>query len=277
MSPPGIDDDHHGEQEAASILLLRVAFRLLGEARLRGDFGEEAELAERAATLADELTGGAPSPDPRRASVEVGLIRPDLISLAASFSKDSVTTWSLMLDGTLYDGGGTVGFATAVKVDPQELSAEERADLERRQAEWQAEHERQRQFTATRFVRAVAAPPQPGASVPVLAILLYEDGFYVENTYGQEPPTFDPEMDAEQFFALRRQEKPEIAVEDDVGTEYFESGGGGWGGDARVSHSSFGFAPAPPPEAGLLRINANGETVELDLGPYPPEVRGMHD
>jgi len=266
MSLPGFAGDDHGEQEVASILLLQVALRLLGEARLRGDFGDEAQVAEQAATLADELSGGAASPDPRRAHLEVDLIRPARISLAASFREDSATTESLMLDGTLYDGGA-VGFTTAVRVDPQELSAEDRADLERRQAEWQAELEREQQFTATRFLRAVAAPQQPGATTPILAVLLYEDGFYVENTYGKEPLTFEPDMNAEQFFALHSEEKHEIAVKDDIGTEYFESGGGGWGGGVRVSHSSFGFAPAPPPDARLLRISANGETVELDLRP----------
>jgi hypothetical protein len=72
-------------------------------------------------------------------------------------------------------------------------------------------------------------------------------------------------MDAARFFAAQREDKPEIALADDVGTEYFESGGGGWGGGVRVSHSSQGFAPAPPPEARLARITVNGETVELDL------------
>ncbi len=263
MNPPGIDSDYHDSQESASLLLLRVALMLLGEARLRGDFGDEAELAERAAALADGLTGGAASPDPRRAAVEVGLLRPDRISLVAPFMENSATAWSLMLDGTLFDGG-TVGSMRAVKVDPQELSAEVRADLERRQAEWQARHEGLEQFTATRFVRAVTAPPQPGAAVQVLAIMLYEDGFYVELTYDKEPPTFDPEMSAEQFFA--REKDPEVKVEDDLGTEYFESGSGG-GGGVRVSHSSRGFAPAPPPDARLLRLSAGGETVELDPGP----------
>lgn len=266
MSPSGIEGYDHRPQEAASILLLQVALRLLGEARLRGDFGNEAELAERAATVADELTAGAPSPDPRRAPVEVDLIRPDRIALAVSFEEDGMATESLMLDGALYDGGTVVSMSAAM-VDPQELSPEERADLERRQAEWEAGSERQQQFTATRFLRAVAAPPQPGAAMPVLAVLLYEDGFYVESTHDKEPPTFEPDMDAEQFFALHDEEKPEITVEDDIGTEYFESGGGGWGGGVRVSHSSIGFAPTPPRDARLLRISANGETVELDLRP----------
>jgi len=262
MNPGGIDSDYHDSQESASLLLLRVGLMLLGEARLRGDFGDEAELAEWGAALADGLTGGAASPDPRRAAVEVGLLRPDRISLVAPFMENSATTWSLMLDGTLFDGG-TVGSMRAVKVDPQELSAEERAALERREAEWQARHEGLEQFTATRFVRAVAAPPT-AAAVQVLAIMFYEDGFYVELTYDKEPPTFDPEMSAEQFFA--REKDPEVKVEDDLGTEYLESGSGG-GAGVRVSHSSRGFAPAPPPDARLLRLSAGGETVELDPGP----------
>jgi hypothetical protein len=264
VSPPGIDSEHHIEEEAESILLLRVGLLLLGEARLRGDFGDEAELAQRAAALAAELTGGAPSPDPQRAAVEVELLRPDRISLAAPFREGGATTWSLMLDGTLFDGG-TAGSMTAVAIDPQELSVEERADLERHQEEWRAHHERATQFTATRFVRAIAAPPQRGAEVRVLAIMLYEDGFYVEHTYDSEPTAlFDLHLTAEQFFARHLEAEPEIEVEDDVGTEYFVSGGGGGGGVA-VSHSSRGFAPAPSTGARVLRITAGGTTVELDL------------
>ncbi len=53
------------------------------------------------------------------------------------------------------------------------------------------------------------------------------------------PQAFDPEMDDEQFFAMHRGENPVIAITDDVGTEYFPSGGGTAGG-VRVSHSSQG-------------------------------------
>jgi hypothetical protein len=252
-------------QEDAGILLLQVALVLLGEARLRGDFGEETALGERAVALADEFTGGAPSPDPRRPPIEVDLLRPDRISLAAPFEPGHASTWSLMLDGTLYDGA-TTGSVMAKMIDRETLSTEERADLERRRKEWEARIERERRFTASRFVRAVAAPPQPTATHPVLAVLLYEDGFYVEYTYDKEEPmTFDPEMDATQFFAARQEDRREIAIADDIGTDYFESGGGGWGGGVRVSHSSQGFAPAPPPQARLLRVTVNDETVGLDL------------
>jgi hypothetical protein len=112
------DDGHHQGQEAASILLLRVALRLLGEARLRGDFGSEAKLSSRAATLADEITCGVPSPDPRRAAVEVDLLRLDRVFLCAPF-EGGITYWSLKLDGTLFDGG-TAGSARSVKADRQD-------------------------------------------------------------------------------------------------------------------------------------------------------------
>jgi hypothetical protein len=257
---PPFEDEHEAAQEAAGILLLRVALALLGEARLRQGFGEEEALAERAATLAAELNGGAPSPDPERPSVEASLLRPDRISLSVPFAERSSTVERLSLDGILFDGG-TSGSITFEQVEPGELGLEERADLERRQAEWQAELDRRQRFTATRFVRAVAAPSQPGVTVPILAVELFEDGFYVDYTYDTAVPTLDLGMTAEQFFA--REKDPEVKVEDDLGTGYFESGGGG----VRVSHASRGFAPAPPCDARILRITAGGATVELDLEP----------
>ncbi|HWI94528.1 MAG TPA: hypothetical protein VNS60_00515 [Solirubrobacterales bacterium] len=263
MNPSPFENEHEEAQEAASILLLRVALALLGEARLRGDFGEEAVLAARAAALTAEFNGSAPSPDPEPSPVTTSLLRPDRISLSAPFSESSSVVESLRLDGILFDGG-TVSGVTSEEIEPRELSPEEQADLERRQAEWRAEQKRRQRFTATRFVRSVVAPPQPGSTVPILAVELFEDGFYVEYTYDTEPPTFDPEMTAQQFLALEKD--PEVKVKDDLGTEYFESGGGG-GGGVRVSHSSRGFAPAPPPDAHVLRITAGGATVELALRP----------
>jgi len=251
-------------QEAAGILLLRVALALLGEARLRGNFGDNTDLAERAAALATEFAGGVPSPYPKHPAIEGSLLRPDRISLSAPFGEGGSIVESLDLDGILFDGGTAFG-VTYKQVEPNEMNPEERADLERRQAKWRVEQERRQRFTASGFVRSVAAPSQPGATVPILAVELFEDGFYVEFTYDTEPPTFDlDEMTAEQFLA--REKDPEITVEDDLGTEYFESGGG-CGGGVRVSHSSRGFAPAPPPNARILRITAGGAPVELDLQP----------
>lgn len=196
--------------------------------------------------------------------IEASLIRPDRISLSAPFDSSSSTAWSLMLDGTLYGGATVTGYGFVKAEEPEELSEEEKAERERFRAEWQVRTERSRQFTATRFVRALTPPTQPGSPWPILAALLYEDGFYVESTYDTDAPTFDPEMDARQFFAMRRGEEPAITVTDDVGAEYFASGGGGSGG-VQVSHASQGFAPAPPPTARVLRISTDDTTVELPL------------
>jgi hypothetical protein len=266
VKQPDFDEDEEmRDQEAASILLLRVALRLLGEARLRGDFGGDEQLAGRAVAVADEITGVAPSPHPRRPVIEASLIRPDRISLSAPFDSSSSTAWSLMLDGTLYGGMTVTGYGFVEAEEPEELSEEEEAERERLQAEWRVRTERVRQFTAARFVRALTPPSQPGSPRPILAVLLYEDGFYVESTYDKDAPTFDPGMDARQFFAAQRGEGPVITVTDDLGTEYFESGGGGAGG-VHVSHASLGFAPAPPAAARALRITTAGTSVELPLG-----------
>jgi hypothetical protein len=265
VTQPGFEEDEEmREQEAASILLLRVALRLLGEARLRGDFGSDEALAERAVAIAEEISGGAPSPDPRRAVIEASLIRPDRISLSAPFDGSSSTAWSLMLDGTLYGGATVTGYGFVKAEEPEELSEEEEAERERLRAEWRARAERSRQFTAAHFVRALTPPSRPGSPRPILAVLLYEDGFYVESTYDNDAPTFDPEMDARQFFAMHRGEEPLITVTDDLGTGYFTSGGGGSRG-VQVSHASLGFAPAPPPTARVLRITTDGTSVELPL------------
>jgi hypothetical protein len=265
VTRPDLDEDEEmRDQEAASILLLRVALRLLGEARLRGDFGGDDQLAERAVAIADEITGGAPSPHPRRPVIEASLIRPDRISLSAPFDSSSSTAWSLMLDGTLYDGMTVTGYGFVEPEESEELSEEEEAERERLHAEWEARAERSRQFTAARFVRALVPPPQSDSPRPILAVLLYEDGFFLESTYDKGAQAIDPGTETRRFFAMHRGKEPAITVTDDVGTEYFASGAGGSGG-VRVSHASLSFAPAPPATARVLRITTDGTSVELPL------------
>jgi hypothetical protein len=142
VSPP-FENELDDAQEAAGILLLRVALALLGEARLRGNFGDDAELAEQATALAAEFDGGVPSPHLKRPPIEGSLLRPDRISLSAPFGEGGSIVESLGLDGILFDGGTALG-VTSKKVEPKEMNPEERADLERRQAKWRAEQERRR-------------------------------------------------------------------------------------------------------------------------------------
>lgn len=262
MTPLGFDQERHDVQEVAGILKLRVALVLLAEARRRGDFGSEEELAARAAEVADELSGGMPSPDPRRPLIKAELLRPDRIGLSVAFEEDHTTYASLTIDGILFDQATTVA-VRAVPIDRTKLNEEELADLDRRIAERKEQTKRLRQFTATRFLRAVAAPPQPGATTRVLAVMLFADGLQVDHAADAEPP---PDLDAfesaEDYFA--RDEKPLIRVEDDLGTEYFESGGSSWGGFP-ISRGQAGFAPAPPADARVLRVTTAGGTVELKL------------
>jgi hypothetical protein len=259
MTPRGPDPDEQHAQEEVSILKLRVGLVLLAEARRRGDFGSEEELAGRAAELADEMSGGAPSPRPGRPLVEADLYGPDRIGLSGHFSQSGSSVATLGLDGILYEEATVVGFGL-VNAEPMELDEEEQAGLERR-AEWRAQLERRQQFTATRFLRAVAAAAQPGAATRILAVMLFTDGFYVEHTWDEEPGDLEEIDSAADFFAARNPHQ--IRVEDDLGTEYLE-GDGSWGG-VRVSRGSSAFSPAPPTEARLLRITTDNGTVELDL------------
>jgi hypothetical protein len=257
----GPDPEQQRRQSEADLMMLRVGLALIGEARRGGDFGtDETALAARVAELAEEL-GAAPSPDPERPAIEVELLRPDRIGLSARFDARSSQHAGLTIDGILFDQG-TVGRVTAVPIDREKLSEDEREDLDRRRAEWDQRMARLTQFTAARFRRAVAAPPRPGAADRILAVLLFDDGFFVDHTFDKDPVEFDPDMSVQQFMAMDRE--PRLEVDDDLGTEYFESGGGSSGG-VRVSHAARGFAPAPPAGASVLRITTDSGTVELDL------------
>jgi hypothetical protein len=251
-------------QEEANVLMMRVALILLAEARRRGDFGDAEGLAARASELTAELSGGASSPNPDRPLLQADLDQPDRVDLSIATGDSSASFQSLGFDGILYEAGTSVG-VRAVPIDEDALSEEQKAAMERRRAEWQERMERTRQFTASDYRRTIVAPPQPGADLVILAAVLFADGFYVEHTEDQDPPSpeeRDEEATMDAFLALR--DGSAMQVEDDLGTEYFPSGAGGSGG-VRVIRSSTGFAPAPPAAARVLRITTDSGTVELDL------------
>jgi hypothetical protein len=58
--------------------------------------------------------------------------------------------------------------------------------------------------------------------------------------------------------------EPRLRVEDDLGTEYYPSGGAGAGG-VQVAHGGSAFAPAVPGTARTLRISSGSGSVELPL------------
>jgi hypothetical protein len=267
MNIKNLAGERHLDQEATTILLLRLALRLLGEARQQGNFGSEADLSRRALALVEELTGSTLSSDPPGTAVEVRLLSADSISLYAPVGGGSAIYWNLMLDGTL--DGGTVVSVRAVPVDCDQWNSKERADLGRREVTQPDRLARRGQFTATTFLRALAGPPQPGAKVRLVAIMLYDDGFYVDYTIETEPIRRSiSEMRAQELLALHQALEPVVTVTDDLGIEYFESGGeGGIGSGYGAFFLSLGFAPRPPSSAHILRVSADNATVEFRLFP----------
>jgi hypothetical protein len=58
---------------------------------------------------------------------------------------------------------------------------------------------------------------------------------------------------------------PPIALTDDLGTEYHESGGASYGGGPGASHAHQGFAPAISSAATVLHVTTNDGTVDIAL------------
>lgn len=247
-------------QSAAAILQMRVALVLLAEARRRGDFGDPEALAARAAELAEEMGDGVPAPHPDRPALTVSLERPDRIGLSSVTGKHSSIFASLGFDGIIYEAGFSAGVSFEDRIEPEELDEEQREALARLHEESQKRRASGLRFTASRFVRAIAAPPQPRAAVRILAVQLFEDGFYIDSTFDKEP---EPADGRDPIAGLLRGGASDVRVADDLGTEYLacDSRSGG----VLVCRATHGFAPAVPTDARTLRITTDSGTVELDL------------
>jgi hypothetical protein len=256
------DPEEARRQAEAHLLLLHVALALIDDARRLGAFEtDEEKLAARVAALADELGSGArPATSERDGRVEATPLSADRIELSADFSESSSVFETLRADGVLL-GGGTSMSISAQTIDEAELSPEEAEEMRQAVAEFEARQARP-QFRGEHFLRALAAEPQPDAEFQILAAELFDDGFLVHYTHDQEPGSLesivsdDPRQWLENRHGLR--------VEDDLGTEYFESPAGGSGG-VQVVHGASAFAPAVAPQAGTLRITTPAGTVELPL------------
>jgi hypothetical protein len=262
VNAPGEDREREERRNAAEMLQTRVALVLLAEARRRGGFGDEEPLVARAAELSAEMGGDALSPGADPPTVTAHLGGPDRIGLSTPTGEHTSIFASLGFDGILYEEGASVGLSVGDRIEPEELDAEQRQALARLQEEARKRRESELRFTASRFVRAIAAPPQPGAAVQVLAVQLFEDGFYVDSTFDKGKREWSDQESP--VAGLFRESGSEVRVEDDLGTEYVASGNGSAGG-VRVCRATRGFAPAPPAEARVLRITTEGGTVELDL------------
>lgn len=248
----GRTEEERREHDAINLLLNRVALGLLADARHAGGFGEDEEaLASRAIAL----TEGFVDPDslPGEISVSLKLRRGGRIELRIGEDDGVHATAELREDGYVL-GGSTGRSGPVVEVKPEEMEPWEREEHERRNLADKAAKGKPK-FHGRRHLRTVAAPPQPEATLRVLAAELYDDGLIVDFTYDAKMPP------REELQRMPTTPRPPMQIEDDLGTDYYEGERAGYGG----SRSHFSFAPAVPATAGFLRITTDSGTVELDL------------
>jgi hypothetical protein len=227
MRPIHDKDSEEGRAEAAASLELnRIALRLIAAAR-HGDLSDFDE--EGRATI--EVPAGE---DDRRVHA------------------------TLRADGVVLRDGAS-GPNRSWIVRPGEMSPEELEERRRRKLATEARLGKPK-FEGVGYRRTVIAPPQPGVAVRVLAVEIFEDGFYVDFTYDVEVPS--PE-DLDRGRPPRRP-KPPMKIEDDAGTDYYEGERANLGG-APAAFAAFNFSPTPPADATVLRITTESGTVELDL------------
>jgi hypothetical protein len=107
-------------------------------------------------------------------------------------------------------------------------------------------------FQGTEFVRAVAAEPQRGAAIRILAAELFADGLVVHYQYedGADVMPVPP---------------PSVSVNDDLGTRYRETGAEVAG--LRVKRGSARFTPSVPATAQELRVTTYAGEVSMNLAP----------
>ncbi len=258
----GLEPEEQRRQAATDLLMLRVALALLNDARRVGRFeSDQNMLNARVAKLVEELDDHPSARlSPETATVQAMLLAPDQISLSASYSESSAVVATLRSDGVLLDQGTTVE-VSAERVDESKLSQDKRDEMNRAIAEFEAKRARP-QFSGRRFLRALSVEPQPNSEVQILAVELFDDGLFVHYTFDQEARSLESLMTDDPLG--RPEPKTRILLEDDLGTEYYESGAGGNGG-VQVVHGASGFAPAVPKDASTLRISTDSGTIDLSL------------
>jgi len=282
---PEPDPEQRRRDAHANELLLAVAARLLGEARLAGAFptGERA-LADFAAEVslelhADEhvLAGPDERADLPRDDFKVTLRdpRPDAVGISCWYGSQG-DHGRLRIDGVLDEQGGSVGVRLDDATQRVELSPAE-AEVMKLALARKREADRPR-FRGEEFLRALPVEMQPGAAVQVLAVELYGDGLVVHYTYddpvdvrpaipfeyydlaGVEPPLDELRAAAE---AECGNLTPNITVTDDLGTAYL--GGFAGEGGVEVVHGESRFTPAVPAGATRLIVSSYAGAVEPRL------------
>jgi hypothetical protein len=282
---PEPDPGQRRRDAHANELLLAVAARLLGEARLAGAFPTgERGLADFAAEISLELDAdehvlagpderaGLPRDDYKVTLREPG---PDAVGISCWYGNQGDHA-HLRIDGVLEDQGTSYGarfddVTRQVELPPVEAEAMKAAAERIREVG-------RPQFRGEEPLRALPVEPRPGAAVQILAVELYGDGLVVHYTYddpvdvrpripfeyyglaGVEPPM-------EELLAAAEAEggnlSPNITVSDDLGTAYM--GGFAGEGGAEVVHGESRFTPGVPTAATRLIVSSYAGTVELRL------------
>jgi hypothetical protein len=282
------DPEQQGRQAKANEPKLAVAARLLGEARLAGEFPtEDGALAAFAARIAPELEpdehivvpGDEEIEWPRADyKVEIDQPEPDSVGISCRYGSHSIFG-RLRIDGVLDEGGFGVGVSFDDPAQRVELSPVEQEVLNLAFAEKKEAGGGERPvFVGAEFVRALAVAPQSGAAVQILAVELYDDGLLVSFTYDDPVDVWTPvpleyyelagvEPPIDALLAEARAQggnlAPNVSVRDDLGTRYVWSGGGR--GGVRVVHGETNFTPAVPAAATRLVVSSYAGTVEVDL------------
>jgi hypothetical protein len=253
---PAAEDDRRRVE--ADILLLRVALALIDDARRDGGFETEGtKLAARVGELLKSL--GAASASRNEAPVQATPLERDRVLLKAPTGEHSADEVVLRADGILLEEYSSFGIEVEA-VDPTELSAKQEEELREARAKFETRLRRPR-FRGERFLRVLTAEPQSGSEVQFLAAELFDDGLVVHYTFDQAAESIESIMSTELSEGLEAGSG--FRIEDDLGTEYYESGGES--GGVQVVHGAFAFAPAVPPAARMLRISSRSDTVELPL------------
>jgi hypothetical protein len=286
VSSRSVDAEQQRRQARANELMLAVAGRLIGEARIAGAFptGDAALGAFRTRLVpefADDehiVLAGEDRLELPRSDYKLELeAEVDSVRLSCRYGSHGISG-RLRLDGAIVEGLFSVGVSFDDPAQRVELPPADAHAMAKAIAAMEEDQTTAADFRGEELRRALAVQPQRGAPVQILAFELYGDGLVVRYTYdspvmvqaaiplhfyemaGVEPPLDKLLVEAEEEEGTL---EPNLSVTDDVGTSYRHAGGSR--GGMEVAHGETSFTPAVPAAATRLVVSSYAGTVEVDL------------